>query len=82
MNGRELTCRELVELVTDYIEGRLMAADRTRFEAHLAICQDCAAYVEQMRETVRAAGRKTGPGLSAEVRGELLRAFRDWRGER
>jgi anti-sigma factor RsiW len=81
MSTGELTCRELVELVTDYLEGRLAAAERERFEAHLAICADCAAYVEQMRETVRAAGQLEEAGLSPQARGDLLRAFRDWRAQ-
>ena len=80
MSGRELTCRELVELVTDYFEGRLEPAERARFEAHLAVCDDCTAYVEQMRATVHAAGRL--PGLSPDLRDDLLRAFRDWQRER
>ncbi|MGN6358798.1 MAG: anti-sigma factor family protein, partial [Thermomicrobiales bacterium] len=51
--ANELSCQELVELVTDYLEGALSAEDRARFEAHLATCRGCTAYVEQMRLTIR-----------------------------
>jgi anti-sigma factor RsiW len=75
-----MNCRELVALVTDYLEGRLAAGDRERFEAHLEICADCRAYVEQMRGTVAALGRLPDEArLSAGVRDELLRAFGTWR---
>lgn len=53
----DLTCRELVELVTDYLEGALNVDERARFEAHLADCEACRDYVEQMRTTVRLTGR-------------------------
>ena len=75
-----MTCRELVALVTDYLEGRLPAGDRSRFEAHLDVCADCRAYVEQMRGTVAALGRLPDEErLSDGVRDELLRAFGTWR---
>src|SRR4051812_45684181 len=47
-----LTCRELVELVTDYLEDALGAGDRARFEAHLRACEGCSAYLGQMRSTI------------------------------
>ena len=54
---RRLCCREVVELVTDYLEGALPARTRARFERHLARCRGCSAYVEQMREVVRLLAR-------------------------
>ena len=57
----ELTCRELIELVTDYVEGRLSPGDRARFEAHLAECDACETYLVQMRQTIRALGRLPEP---------------------
>ena len=48
-----MTCKELVELVTDYLEGVLGRGERRRFEAHLAACEGCAAYFEQIRRTIR-----------------------------
>ena len=80
MSARELTCSEIVELVTDYLEDRLAPAERARFEAHLEICQGCTAYVDQMRATASAVGRLSERGFE-DVRTELMRAFRDWHGE-
>lgn len=74
----EMPCRELVELVTEYLEGRLPARDRTRFEAHVAACEYCATYLEQMRQTIRALGRLPEESLTPEARDALVRAFRDW----
>ena len=74
-----MTCRELVELVSDYLEDRLGADERERFEGHLAVCEDCREYVEQMRETVRALGRLPEESLSPAARHGLLEAFRTWR---
>ena len=74
----EMPCRELVELVTDYLEDRLPPIDRARFEAHLADCEACRMYLEQFRQTVRALGRLPEESLSPEVRDALLTAFRGW----
>ena len=75
----ELTCAELVELVTDYLEGRLADPDRRRFDAHLTECDGCSAYVEQMRATIALSGRVPAPNLSPELEEGLLEAFRGWR---
>lgn len=80
--GEQMSCREMVELVTDYLEGALAGADRERFEAHVAICDGCQSYIEQMRLTLRALGRIPEEAISAGAREELLRAFRDWRSGR
>ncbi len=77
-----MTCRELVTLVTDYLEGTLPAADRQRFERHLRECENCPIYLEQMRETIRLAGSLRAEDLSPQVRDELLSAFRDWKRNR
>jgi anti-sigma factor RsiW len=74
----EMPCRELVELVTDYLEDRLSPLDRTRFETHLAACDACRTYLEQFRQTVRTLGRLPEESLSPEARKALLAAFRDW----
>ena len=73
-----MQCRELVELVTDYLEDRLTATDRARFEAHLADCPYCARYLDQMRQTIRLLGRLPEESPSPEARDALLAAFRDW----
>jgi anti-sigma factor RsiW len=74
-----MPCRELVELVTDYFEDRLSPADRARFEQHIDECGYCAAYLEQMRQTVRVLGRLTEDSLTPQAREALLVAFREWR---
>ena len=74
----EMPCRELVELVTDYLEDRLSPPDRVRFEAHLAECEACRTYLEQFRQTIRAVGRLPEESLSPEARDALLAAFRGW----
>ncbi len=79
MNAHELTCQELVELVTDYLEGVLPAMERARFEAHLAACSHCRIYIEQMRVTIRALGRLGEDDLAPDARETLLRAFRGWK---
>jgi anti-sigma factor RsiW len=73
-----LSCQELVELVTDYLEGAMPPADRVRFEEHIARCDGCAAYVEQMRATIRLAGRLTPDAVPPEAERALLSAFRSW----
>jgi anti-sigma factor RsiW len=75
----EMSCRELVELVTDYLEDALDPVTRQRFEEHLQECDGCTAYVEQMRSTVRLLGEVPEASLSPEVRDRLLAAFRGWR---
>jgi anti-sigma factor RsiW len=75
----ELTCAELVELVTDYLEGHLSDDERRRFDAHLATCDGCSTYVEQMRTTIVVAGRVPEPELPRELEQRLLDAFRGWR---
>lgn len=77
----ELTCKELVELVTDYFEGQLPASEQARFEAHLAICPGCQNYLEQMRQTIRLLGRLGEDGVPPEAWGELLEVFRKWKTE-
>ena len=52
----EMTCRELVEIVTEYLEEALSDRNRLRFEAHLADCPHCLLYLEQMRLTITALG--------------------------
>jgi anti-sigma factor RsiW len=78
-NTPPLACRELVELVTDYFEGSLDATDRARFERHIAGCDGCTAYVEQMQITLRALGRIPEESISPRARDALLHAFRDFR---
>ena len=78
-NPEELSCQELVELVTAYLEGALSSVDRDRFEAHLAICQGCRNYLDQMRKTIALAGRLSEEAIPAEASRQLLEVFRDWK---
>ena len=77
----DLTCKELVELVTDYHEGALSARDRQRFEEHVVFCDGCASYLDSMRRTIEMTGRLTEDDLLPEMERELLATFRDWRRE-
>lgn len=74
----ELTCRELVELVTDYFDGALPASDRVRFEAHLDDCEGCRVHLDQMRTTIGLVQATNELEGRREVT-ELLQAFRDWK---
>ena len=75
----DLSCQELVELVTDYLEGALTPELRARFEAHIAHCSGCQTYLEQMRATIRTTGTLTPESVSPDAEQTLLDAFRGWR---
>lgn len=75
----DLTCRDLVELVTDYVEGELDPRDRERFEEHIVFCDGCANHLEQMRTTIEVVGRLEERDLGDEMAAELLVAFRGWK---
>ena len=72
-------CREFVELVTDYLEGALPPSERARFEAHLAECDGCAGYLEDMRRLVGSLSDLPEPPVDPGTHDALLRAFRDLR---
>jgi len=76
---RGLACQEIVELVTDYLEGAMDAPLRASFDAHLAGCPHCTHYLEQMAATIRVAGSISAEDLSPELRAGLLEAFREFR---
>jgi predicted anti-sigma-YlaC factor YlaD len=73
-----INCQELVELVTDYLEGALEPADLRRFEEHIAGCGKCTDYLEQLRQTIAVVGRITPDDLTPEAERELMDVFRDW----
>ena len=77
----ELACRELVELVTEYLEGALSPGEVARFEEHLAGCSRCAEYLAQIEATARVIGRISLDPLPPAGRDALLAAFRTWRTE-
>ena len=75
----DLTCKELVELVTDYIDGALGEQDQERFEEHLVICRGCDIHLSQMRETLGVVGRLTEDDVDPGSAGTLLDVFRTWK---
>lgn len=76
--SRDLTCAEVVELVTEYLEGGLSASERERFEEHLGVCDLCTSYLEQMRVTITSTGRLREEDLAPEVEDALIQVFRGW----
>lgn len=81
-NSNDLTCRELVELVTEYLENALPATDQARFEAHMNKCKGCRHFVEQIRLTIRLTGKLSQEALNGPALDELLETFRDWKKSR
>jgi hypothetical protein len=75
----ELTCKQLVELVTDYFEDRLSTSENRRFELHVCSCTGCHVYLRQMRAILRVAGRLAESDVPASARQDLLRTFRAWK---
>jgi anti-sigma factor RsiW len=75
----ELSCQEMVELVTDFLEGKLDPDQRALFEQHLLWCPACNVYLVQIREQVAATGRLTEEKVEPEARDALLHAFRSWK---
>lgn len=73
-----MSCRELVALVTEYLDGTMPRSARIRFERHVAVCPPCRAHLEQIRETIRASGALTEESISPAARDALLSAFVDW----
>jgi anti-sigma factor RsiW len=78
---KELVCQEMVELITDYLEGALSRSQRRRFEAHIAACENCAEYLHQMRATIRLTGRLRAEDMAPAMREELTGLYRRWRAE-
>ena len=74
-----LACKELVELVTDYLDGTLSPEQRARFEDHLVECGGCRNYLAQMRVTIHLTGMLSEDDIAPEAQEELLHIFRDWK---
>jgi anti-sigma factor RsiW len=79
--GRDMICREATGLVTDYLEGALSQAQRSRFEAHLTRCLDCPEYLDQMRAVITLAGGITPDDLTPRMRGDFIRLYRRWQAD-
>jgi anti-sigma factor RsiW len=78
--SEDLTCRELVELVTEYLDGTLAPDERDRFEQHVILCDGCAFHLDQMRTTIAVTGSLTEDSVTPEAQESLLRVFREWKG--
>ncbi len=78
MSEVDLTCEELVELVTEYLEGGLDDDARSRFEEHIVVCVGCANYLDQIRTTIEVVGHVSVDDLSEVTKADLLAAFRGW----
>jgi hypothetical protein len=76
---QHITCKEVVELVTDYLEGALPAGQVSLFEQHLLFCEGCMTYLEQIRVTVSSVGRLGTEDVPDVLRDRLLAVFRDWK---
>jgi len=75
----DMACKELVELVTDYLDGTLPVDVRMRFENHLRGCEGCTNYLEQIRQTIRLTGQLRVESLAPQQRDDLLKLFHDWK---
>jgi len=74
----ELSCQELIELVTEYVEGTLSPAERARFERHLNVCTGCRHYLDQMRRTIQLVGALEEDDIPTDAKTHGLHVFRDW----
>jgi len=77
-----IACQELVELVTEYLEGTLPDADMARLDLHLTLCDGCSAYVAQMRDTLTLVGHLAPEDVSEEAYAELGGVFAEWKATR
>jgi predicted anti-sigma-YlaC factor YlaD len=77
--AEHISCQEVVDLVTEYLERALPAEEMTLFEQHLNFCEGCIVYVEQIRATAETVGHVTEEDLPPETREALLTAFREWK---
>ena len=77
--AKDLSCHELVELITEYLEDELASEERARFEIHLVYCRGCANYLDQMRHTLDAMGELHEDALDPNAKDALMNAFRDWK---
>jgi anti-sigma factor RsiW len=80
-SNEHVSCQEVVELVSDYLEESLPADEAALFEQHLNFCEGCVWYVDQLRTTVQSVGRVREEDLPEPTRERLMTAFRDWRRE-
>ena len=78
-DSQPMTCQELAQLVTDYLDGAMPADERGSFERHLSLCPACVRFVDQMRQTVATLGRVPAESITPDVEQKLLEQFRSWK---
>ncbi len=78
-HSNDRSCKELVELMTEYLENSLPLGEEAQFQAHRAVCPGCRTCLEQMRQTVHAGGHLTEESADATTRYKLLELFRNWK---
>lgn len=81
MSDESFSCRQVVELVTDYLDRGLAADQRLAFERHVAVCPPCRGYLSQLRLITRTAGTLTEEDVPDHLRESILAAFKDWKAE-
>ena len=81
-DAHDITCRQAVALMTDYLDGTLGQDDRDLVEAHLGECESCAEHLRQIRITVRVTGRIREDDLDPAAREDLMDLYRRWRRDR
>ena len=73
-----LTCMDITELITNYLEGRLSLMDRIRFRMHIMMCRHCREYLNQMKITIRTVGKLPDEPIPADVHDDLMKCFKNW----
>ena len=81
-DAHDITCRQVVALMTDYLDDALGPDDQALMEAHLAECEGCAEHLRQIRITVAVTGRIREEDLTPAVRDDLMDLYRRWRRDR
>jgi anti-sigma factor RsiW len=81
IDGHDITCRQVVGLVTAYLDGELTRGQRALFEAHLAECEHCTEHLHQIRATVAVTGQLRDEDLDPRVRADLVSLYRRWSAE-
>ena len=74
-----LTCQQITELVTEFLEGKLSFADRMRFQMHVGMCKHCRLYLGQMKQTIATVGALPSEPMPEDVQAELMRRFANWK---
>jgi anti-sigma factor RsiW len=74
-----MTCKQIVELMTDYLDGFLSPSLHARFEQHISGCDGCSAYLTQLKTARMLIGRTATEPVPEPLKAELMNAFRNWK---